>query len=65
MSRPRVRRTVYGSRAASSTALNAAIVSRDEPVYIPVGVDEGRHDPRPSPDIQRTLTDNGTVSSSR
>ena len=35
MSRPRVRRTVAGIRARSSTCLNAAIASRDEPPYMP------------------------------
>src|SRR5215813_14870202 len=38
MSRPRVRRTVAGTRARSRTALNAAIASRDEPSYKPVGL---------------------------
>ena len=38
MSRPRVRRTVAGSRARSSTALNAAIASRVEPSKAPVGL---------------------------
>ena len=38
MSRPPVRRTVAGMRARSSTCLNAAIASRDEPPYIPVGL---------------------------
>jgi methionine-R-sulfoxide reductase len=38
MSRPRVRRTVAGSRARSRTCLKAAIASRDDPSYIPVGL---------------------------
>ena len=38
MSRPRVRRTVDGMRARSSTFLNAAIAAREEPSYIPVGL---------------------------
>ena len=38
MSRPRVSRTVDGIRAPSSTRLNAAIASREEPSYIPVGL---------------------------
>ena len=38
MSRPRVRRTVVGRRARSSTALNAAIASREEPSNAPVGL---------------------------
>ena len=33
MSRPRVSRTVAGTRARSSSALNAAIRSREEPSY--------------------------------
>ena len=39
MSRPRVSRTVDGSRGSSRTDLNVAIASRDEPSYIPVGYD--------------------------
>ena len=38
MSRPRVRRTVAPIPCSSSTALNAAIASRLEPSYIPVGL---------------------------
>ena len=38
MSRPRVRRTVAGTRARSSSALKAAIAARDEPSYLPVGL---------------------------
>ena len=38
MSRPRVRRTVEGTRARSSTDLKAAIAAREEPSYIPVGL---------------------------
>src|SRR5581483_2677947 len=38
MSRPRVRRTVAGSRARSRTVLKRAIASRDEPSYDPVGL---------------------------
>ena len=38
MSRPRVRRTVAGTRARSSSCLKAAIVSREEPSKLPVGL---------------------------
>jgi hypothetical protein len=38
MSRPRVSRTVAGIPARSSTCLNAAIASREEPPYMPVGL---------------------------
>ena len=38
MSRPRVSRTVAGMCARSSTPLNAAMLARDEPSYIPVGM---------------------------
>ena len=38
MSRPRVRRTVAPTPCSSSTALNAAIASRLEPSYMPVGL---------------------------
>ena len=38
MSRPRVRRTVAPIPCSSSTAWNAAIASRLEPSYIPVGL---------------------------
>src|SRR4051812_42704837 len=38
MSRPRVRRTVTGTRAFSSSKRKAAITSRDEPSYRPVGL---------------------------
>src|SRR5439155_5097540 len=38
MSRPRVRRTVTGTRARSSSCWNAAIRSREEPWYRPVGL---------------------------
>src|SRR3954466_2231500 len=38
MSRPRVSRTVAGSRASSSAPLKAAIAFRVEPAYMPVGL---------------------------
>ena len=38
MSRPRVSRTVAGTRAASSSALKAAIAVREDPSNIPVGL---------------------------
>jgi len=38
MSLPRVSLTVAGIRARSSSRLNAAIASRLEPSYIPVGL---------------------------